>query len=251
MEENLFQNSFYKDTKRITHFHRSVYTQNGEDGIIDEIFKRIGITNPYFVEFGVHGIKNNSTFLLLKGWSGLWIGESEAGKKNIYKKFKRSLQDKNLTYHQERITKDNIESIFDLNAVPDKFDFLSIDLDGNDYWIWQAISRYSPRLVSIEYNSTFPPDISCVMSYNAEHNWDQTSYFGSSLKALEILGRKKGYELIGCDFTGCNAFFIRNDQNLALFESPFTAENHYEPPRYFLRKPCGHTQGMGDFELIA
>ncbi len=251
LKENLFQNTFYTDSKRITHFHKSIYSQNGEDGIINEIFNRIGVTNQYFVEFGVHGVKNNSTFLLLKGWKGLWVGDSASGKKSISKKFRKPLNDENLTFYPKRITKENIESIFQLNEVPEVFDFLSIDLDGNDYWIWNAISNFSPRVVCIEYNSTFPPDISCVMTYNPEHQWDHTSYYGASIKALEKLGRKKGYELIGCDFTGCNAFFIRNDQNLALFESPYTAENHYEPSRYHLRKSSGHKQGFGDFELLA
>jgi len=250
LKENLFQNQSYTKSKKITHFHKSIYTQNGEDGIVDEIFNRIGVTNKYFVEFGVHGIKNNSTFLLLKGWKGLWIGDDDSAKISTLTNFKNSINDKQLIYYKKWITKDNIESIFRTSEVPTEFDFLSIDLDGNDYWIWDSLSSFSPRLVCIEYNSTFPPDITCVMAYNPKHVWNQTSYFGSSLKAMEKLGRKKGYQLIGCDFTGCNAFFVRNDQKLELFEDPFTAENHYEPPRYFLRKSRGHKQGFGEFELL-
>ena len=250
MNRHLFNNNSYTASKKVTHFHRSIYTQNGEDGIIQEIFKRIGVTNKYFVEFGVHGTKNNSTYLLLKGWKGLWIGESDLGEVSIRKNFKPQISGQQLIFYKKRITKENIELIFNTNEVPPEFDFLSIDLDGNDYWIWEAISNYSPRLVCIEYNSTFPPDITCVMTYNPDHVWNQTSYFGASLKALEVLGGKKGYHLIGCDFAGCNAFFVREDQDLERFEQPFTAENHYEPPRYFLRKRSGHTQGFGEFELL-
>jgi hypothetical protein len=251
LQKNLFQNKVYSESKRITHHHRSVYTQNGEDGIIEEIFKRIGVTNKYFVEFGVHGVKNNSTLLLIKNWTGLWIGGSELSKQFISGKFK-SLQDSSkLTFVHRWITKGNIEKIFEENRVPKEFDFLSIDLDGNDYWIWDAIKNYSPRVVCVEYNATFPASLPWVMTYNEKHSWDQSSYFGASLKSLEILGKRKGYELIGCDFAGCNAFFIRNDQNLDLFERPFTSEHHYEPPRYYLKRPSGHKQGFGPFEQVS
>jgi hypothetical protein len=70
------------------------------------------------------------------------------------------------------------------------------------------------------------------------------------LKSLESLCKKKGYELVGCDFSGCNAFFVRNDQNLDLFEKPFTSEHHYEPPRYYLKRSSGHKQGFGPFERM-
>ena len=77
--DNLLNNPKYVSSKRITHFHQSVFSQNGEDGIIEEIFRRIDVTDKTFVEFGVHGLKNNSTFLLVKGWRGLWIGAAKPG----------------------------------------------------------------------------------------------------------------------------------------------------------------------------
>ncbi|MCU0343784.1 MAG: hypothetical protein MUF28_08185 [Ignavibacterium sp.] len=250
LNEQLYWNEKYIKSKRITHFHKSVFTQNGEDGIIEEIFNRIGVTNRYFVEFGVHGVKNNSTLLLIKNWTGLWIGGSELSKQFISDKFKFLLDKRKLTFSHRWITRENIEEILKETSVPKEFDFLSIDLDGNDYWIWDAIKNYSPRAVCIEYNATFPASLAWVMTYNGKHSWDQSSYFGASLKSLELLGRQKGYELIGCDFAGCNAFFIRNDQNLDLFERPFTAEHHYEPPRYYLKRPSGHKQGFGPFEQM-
>lgn len=246
----LFQNEIYLKSKKITHYYKGVFAQNGEDGVIQEIFNRIGIKNKTFVEFGAHGVKNNSTLLLIKGWKGLWIGGNSEGEKTIKTKFRQLIESKRLAFKREWITKDNIEEIFAKNEVPSEFDFLSIDLDGNDYWIWDAIVSYKPRVVCIEYNASFPPDVSWVMKYNPMHVWDQTNYFGASLKALEKLGKKKGYELIGCDFAGCNAFFARNDEDLSGFEEPFTAEHHYEPPRYFLRKPNGHPKNFGDFEIV-
>lgn len=247
LNDQLFEHPRYKNSNRVTHFHRSVYTQNGEDGIIGEIFNRLGTTNTFFVEFGVHGVKNNSTYLLVEGWSGLWIGGDATGAMTIKKNFRQSLKEGKLLFTSQWITRENIESILEQYSVPQAPDFLSIDLDGNDFWIWKAIQKFSPRVVCIEYNATFPPGTSWVMEYNPGHQWDETSYFGASLTALENLGREKGYVLVGCDFTGCNAFFVRQDQNLERFASPFTAENHYEPPRYFLSNFSGHQPGFGPF----
>jgi hypothetical protein len=246
--KNLYQNNAYTESKKITHYHRSIFTQNGEDGIIGEIFNRIGVTNKFFVEFGVHGVKNNSTFLLVNGWSGVWIGSGDVSRDAILSQFDFLLDKKKLKYVDEWITRANISDVLGQSEVPKEFDLLSIDIDGNDFWVWEAIASFSPRVVCIEYNATFPPSVSWVMSYNEKHIWNGSSYFGASLKSLENLGNRKGYHLVGCDFAGCNAFFVRKDQNLDLFERPFSAENHYEPPRYFLEIPSGHQQGFGRFD---
>lgn len=247
LQSGLFGSEKYINSKRITHFHRSVYTQNGEDGIIEEIFNRIGTTNKFFVEFGVHGVKNNSTYLLVKNWSGLWMGGSRCGYESILPKFREQIASKQLILKNTWVTKDNIEALLDESKVPESFDFLSIDLDGNDFWIWEAIRSFSPRVIAIEYNATFPPHIQWVMAYNEHHIWDQSSYFGASLKSLELLGESKGYKLVGCDFSGCNAFFVRSDQKLDSFEPSYSAEFHYEPARYFIKKPSGHVQNFGPF----
>ena len=125
---------------------------------------------------------------------------------------------------------------------------LSIDIDGNDYWVWKAIDSYSPRVVVIEHNSVFRSDVEWIMSYNPNNIWNGSSYFGASLKSLEKLGNQKGYRLVGCDFTGVNAFFVRNDLVGDKFFEPFTAENHYEPPRYFLQNVNGHRKDFGVFK---
>lgn len=247
LNTHCFLNQKYMGSKRITHFHRSVYSQNGEDGILAEIFSRIKTTNKVFVEFGAHGVKNNSTYLLIKNWSGFWIGGGKKAKAAVSKNFDDVLQKQQLVFKETWIDAENIEDIFDAMHVPTAFDFLSIDIDGNDYWVWKAIKKFSPRVVAIEYNATIPPSDVWIMNYNPHHVWNHTSYYGTSLKALEMLGKEKGYSLVGCDFSGCNAFFVRNDQNLSDFQEPFTAEFHYEPARYFLRLPHGHLQGFGPF----
>ena len=133
--------------------------------------------------------------------------------------------------------------------MPAEFDLLSIDIDGNDYWVWQAVTHYKPRVVVIEYNALYGPSAPWIMEYNAAHCWDGTScYHGASLKSLETLGAGKGYRLVGCDITGMNAFFVREDLVKNLFEEPFTSENHYETPKYYgLSRKSGNQRRFGKF----
>jgi hypothetical protein len=116
-------------------------------------------------------------------------------------------------------------------------DLLVIDVDGNDYFIWEAISsRYVPRVVVIEYNAGVGPHLRWFMPYNAEHRWEETSWHGASLAALASLGSRLGYDLIGCDSRGVNAFFVRTSE-----AAPFTSRRVSEqwvPPLFQL--PYGH-----------
>ena len=141
---------------------------------------------------------------------------------------------------------ENIESIFEEMKVPAEFDLLSIDIDGNDYWLWKAITRFKPRVVVIEYNSNYPPDVSWIMKYNPKHAWEGGSHFGASLLALEKLGASKGYSLVGCDFYGVNAFFVQREHE-SKFTGPFTAANHFEPPRFRLGTTQWTAPVLGEF----
>jgi len=181
-----------------TPLHEKV-SQNGEDGITLEIFNRIGTTNKYYVEFGTeNGNECNTRILREKfGWRGLLMDGSYENKK--------------INLNKEFITAENIEKLFEKYKVPKKFDLLSIDIDSNDYYVWESIKNYSPRVVIIEYNSKISPKKSESIIYNPKQTWDGTDYFGASLLALTKLGERKGYKLVCCDNVGCNAFFIRND----------------------------------------
>lgn len=241
LREQLFTNPKYTESRRLNKHEYQVFSQNGEDGIIAEIFNRIGTTNKYFIEFGVeNGLECNSLNLLYKGWNGLWIEGSEQDCKNINIRFKDLIEEDRLKVQNGFITAENIEAYFDKAGAPLAPDMLSIDIDYNDYHVWKAIDKYKPRVIAIEYNSVFRPDTHFVVKYNANRMWDRTSFFGASLLALEQLGIEKGYCLVGCVFTGSNAFFVRKDLVGDLFEAPFTAENHYEPNRDFLYYRAGH-----------
>jgi len=251
LDRNLFQNPKYQNPKKLNRYEFQVFSQNGEDGIIEEIFKRIGTANKFFVEFGAEdGFENNTLNLLVKGWSGLWLDGGKDHIQNIKTKFSDLIEKNRLKVLQAFVTRENIEALLKEGKVSKEFDFLGIDIDGNDYWVWKAVENYRPRVVIIEYNSLFRPDTKWVMKYNSEHSWNQTCYAGASLKSLELLGDKKGYKLVACDFLGVNAFFVREDLVKDKFLAPYTAENHYEPPRYHLSREVGHPRDFGDFESI-
>lgn len=170
---------------------RSVYSQGGQDGVLEAIFNQIGIKYP-LIEFGARdGVECSNT---------KYLGE----KFNI----PRVLIDGcSLSPEVSEIfvTEDNAESIFDNH----NFDYLSIDLDGNDYWIWNVIKN-TPSVISIEYNSKFHNDESLSIEYNPNHKWEGDDYYGASLLALKKLGEKKGYTLVYV-VDRFDAVFVRND----------------------------------------
>lgn len=193
----------YKEIQRkkrefdINYFEKKIYSQNGEDEILEFIFSIIGTTNKFFVEIGVgDGSECNTRYLLEKRWDGVMIDVDSPQSSFIKKEF---------------VTAENINELLGKYSVPVSFDLLSIDVDYNTYWIWEAIRGYCPNVVSIEYNSTIPYNESLVVKYDQMGRWDLTNYFGASLLALSKLGKSKGYTLVGCESKGINAFFIRNE----------------------------------------
>jgi len=233
---NILQQPRYSEPGRLNRFESKVFSQGGEDGIIKEIFRRIGLRGQgYFVEFGAaDGFENNTVLLLKTGWRGLWFEWSPMLVQKIKTCFDSELKTGMLTVCRAFITAETIESLFAKAGVPIDFDLLSIDIDRNDYHVWKSIRGYRPKTVVIEYNSTFPPGVDWVVAYDSAASFDNTSNFGASLTALENLGKEMGYSLVGCTLGGVNAFFVRNDLVGDRFAAPFTAQNHYEPPRYHL-----------------
>jgi hypothetical protein len=250
LQRHLHQNPRYASSKRLNRYEFKVFSQNGEDGIIEEIFNRIGATDKFFVEFGVgNGLENNTAYLLVKLWSGLWLEGDHASVEFIKSEFAREIASNRLRVQETFITAENIVGLFERHAVPTEFDLLSIDIDGNDYHVWKALAAYRPRVVVIEYNATFPAHLRWIKKYDAAWQWDGSIGFGASLKALEELGAELGYRLVGCNFAGANAFFVRKDLAGEAFHAPFTAEEHYEPHRPYIQYTAGHTRKMHEQAL--
>ena len=240
----------HADPKRLVRHGYKVYSQNDEDGIIAEIFRRIGATSRTFVEFGVEtGVECNTAKLLVEGWRGLWIESNAASAVAMRRAVAPFITDGKLVLRQSLVTAEHINALIGKAGFSGEIDLLSIDIDGNDYWVWKAIKAVEPRVVVIEYNATLRPPMALVVPYRADAKWDGSNHYGASLEALVRLAAAKNYRLVGCSIAGVNAFFVRADLCADRFLEPATAQEHYEPPRhYFYLLPSGHRSRPGPFE---
>jgi hypothetical protein len=230
--ERIRNNPRYISSKNLLPYGSKIYSQNDEDGILREIFKRIGTTNRTFIEIGVgNGLENNTLAFLFEGWKGLWIESSKKQSRKIIRGYSNTINRGHLKVIHSFATRENINML--ITSEDQEIDLLSIDIDGNDAHLFEAISSIKPRVVVIEYNAKFPPPIEFCLKYNASNIWRKDDCFGASLKYLERVFSEKGYSLVGCNITGANAFFIRNDLVVDKFESPYSAEKHFEPARYY------------------
>lgn len=160
------------------------YSQNGEDGVIDCLFRLVGVTNRFYVEFGSSaGDECNTRWLREQGWSGLLMDCDH--------------EDPRIPVHREFVTAENIVPLFVKYRVPRSFDLLSIDVDGNDYWLWKAVAEvYRPRVVVIEYNNQVPLDVSVTMPYDPMFRVFGQPNAGQSLLALQRVSERMGYTLV-------------------------------------------------------
>ncbi|MBF0323198.1 MAG: FkbM family methyltransferase, partial [Magnetococcales bacterium] len=225
----------YADPRRVERYGESFYSQNDEDGIIAEIFRRIGTTNCTFLEFGIdNGLECNTLLLTYKGWRGVWMDGNEQNIDFVRQKFKPLIDSGALRVQRQWITAETINDVITSLDLPREIDLLNIDIDGNDYHVFKSIDTLQPRVVIIEYNGKLPPPILAVQRYRAEARWDGSDYTGCSLASLTGLATRKGYQLVGCNITGSNAFFVRQDLCGDRFYTPATAEALFNPARYGL-----------------
>jgi hypothetical protein len=187
----------------------SFSSQNDEDGLVLAIFKRIGATNRKFVELGCGMNGGNSGFLASElGWHGLMVDARDDAIRKIVVRFTGHL----VTARHQRLTREDVNAFITESGFGGELDLLSIDIDGVDYWVWEALTACSPRLVALEYNWLFGAERAVTVPYSAEFDVNAVgnrSYHGASLAALVHLGRRKGYRLIASERV--NAFFLRND----------------------------------------
>lgn len=231
IQDRLKENAIRENPQSLHAFEHSVYSQNGEDGVIQEIFRRIKAPNQTFVEVGVgDGWENNTLFLHTLGWRGSWLDANPAFVSNIIDILPPHLAG-SLTHLVAMVTKENAAELLVTLDTPQEPDLMSLDLDQNTHHIWQALSEYRPRLIVIEYNADLPPSVDWEVNYDPDKSWDGSLNYGASLKALERRGHQFGYRLVHCEFSGVNAFFVRNDLAADHFDPVSTAEHHYEPYR--------------------
>ena len=200
----------------------NVYSYTYEDGIFLYIFSQIGMTNKKIVDIGAGTFRGSSgaNLIINHGFTGLLI---EGNHENV-----KLLQDYYSNHPETRydpptviealVTRENINQILEEHQYQGDVDLLCIDIDGMDYWIWQAIDVIQPRVVVIEYQDILGPELSWTVPYspdfNVQHyevNKTSNNYCGASLRAFAKLGQQKKYRLVGCNRGGWNAFFVKSD----------------------------------------
>jgi hypothetical protein len=221
-----------KDELRVHEF--KVYAQNGEDGLLLYLFSRIGVKNRTAVDIGCGGSSNTANLIINFGWSALEIDGSADNIRKTSEFYTDKLGNRKtdrVSFKQCWITKENVNSAISEGGIIGEIDLLSIDIDGNDYWVWEAIDVVNPRIVLIEYNASFGPERSLTVKYDPGfERWQKhpTGWgHGASLAALAKLSKRKGYILVGCDSNGVNAFFIRADLAENKFIELSPAEAYY------------------------
>ena len=209
------KNKNLKKIKNLSEVEFQVYSQWGEDGIIDWLINKFPEIPNSFLEIGTENYKESNTRFLLvnKNWDGFLIEADKAAVKNI--KSQRVFWKHNLRIENQFITKDNINTIIKKIEVPKKLGLLSLDVDGVDYWILSNLSVLEPSIIVCEYNSLFGQKKSITVPYKKnfirsdEHY--SNLYYGASIKAFIELMKKKNYFLIGTNSAGNNAFFIKKN----------------------------------------
>jgi inositol phosphorylceramide mannosyltransferase catalytic subunit len=196
-----------------------IFSQNGEDGVINSIFSEIGVKNKFFVEIGCEdGTECNTRYLSeQEGWQGIRIDAAhESESKFIFQHF---------------VQAETVCEILRLRGAPEDFDLLSVDIDYNNFHVLKEIlSHFKPRVVVVEYNSSLGPTKSLVVPYDPRGVWDRTNYFGASLLAFQELAVAFGYSIVFCDSSGVNAFMISIDE--IPINGKKEIEQIYVPPRY-------------------
>ena len=226
--------------KDLTAFELKVFSQNGEDGVICEILRRIGSPTRTFVEFGIgDGTEGNCVFLeSVLQWEGTFIEGDESAFAQLARRHAHSRRVNTVRALLEPAT---IEDTLLRAGVGHEPDVASIDVDGNDYYLWEALETIRPRLMVIEYNATFDPDGVQVQPYSATGE-ALGDGFGASLGALTELAVAKGYRLVHTDLAGVNAFFVRRE----LAGDRFLPEPEVprRPANYYLDNAPMHARGQ-------
>lgn len=199
----------------------SVFSQWGEDGIIEWLVDKISDIPQTFVEFGVENYHESNTRYLMqhRNWRGLVIDGSEHNIANI--------RQQNISWRYDLnavcafINRDNINELIKNSSFSGDIGILSVDIDGNDYWVWEAIDCVNPVIVVCEYNAVLGDTQRISIPYQADFVRNQAHhsnlYFGASLPALVSLAKVKGYRLVGSNLNGVNAFFVRDDKAAEVF----------------------------------
>lgn len=211
----LSQLNLVQQSKRLVDYEFKVFSQWGEDGIIQFLVSNLKIRNQTFIEFGVEDFfESNCRFLMMKNnWAGYVIDGSSKNidrLKSSYFYWKYNLQSK-----VSFITSENINSILDESGFQKDLGILSVDIDGVDYYVLNELERWMPSILIVEYNGIFGISRPVSVPYDANfyrgNKHYSNLYYGANLSAFLHIANRKGYALVGTNSVGSNAFFVRRD----------------------------------------
>jgi len=221
-----------KKIKKLNDIEFKIFSQFGDDGIIQYLINNLDIKTETFIEFGVEDyLESNTRYLLINNnWSGFVMDGDNSNIESIKKSYfywKHDLEARSVF-----ITKNNINSLLSIPSFSDEeIGLLHIDLDGNDFFIWREIT-IKPIIVIIEYNSVFGIERPISIPYS--DNFIRTKahfsnlYWGASLKSLYLLAKEKGYAFVGCNSAGNNAYFVRKDKINTIVKETTLREGYVE-----------------------
>lgn len=262
----------------ITRCGQQLFSQSDEDGVTLEILRRLDMlqndnNHPFrYAEIGVEtGVECNTLVLAALGWSGVWIDQvdmcyeipnpsrlthikARVNRDNVHDLLSRPTGDASNPFTESLILLD--QQIKDAGIEQDhpvNLDVLSIDVDGLDYHLCEALMqddpyrRIQPALLIVEYNADFPPPVQFVQDYDEDYGWDGSNYYGASLQSFSDMFERNDYSLVACNAaSGCNAFFVRTDlfNTRAFSDVPLDIRDIYVPPHYQLDVKFSHGRSV-------
>lgn len=211
---------------------RSVWSQHGEDGVLEALMEKIPTPGNFIVEFGAYdGVcMSNSRYLIAeRGWSALLIEADPRFFKKLDALYKEN--DRVVTV-KSFVTTENINALFAEAGVPKDFDILSIDIDSIDYYVWEALTEFTPKIVVVECNASIPPEREYVVPKEKAIEYSGTAREGASILSLYELGRRKGYHLLYAELSGANLFFVHEEYRRCFDVGDVQPAELYQPPQF-------------------
>jgi hypothetical protein len=222
-------------------FEHQTYSQNGEDGVIQEIFRRVGLSHGTFVEIGTgDGFENNTRLLLELGWKGVWVEGDETSCETARKNLAKFIDSGQLSIINSFVTPENVNRVLKDKHVSKDVDLLSLDIDMHTHHVWEKLEYLNAKFAVVEYNGFFPRSAHWKSKYVEGEAWDGTINMGASLEELTDIGSRKDFRLIGCELTGTNAFFASRVLAEKYFPDLEDTNNLHEPSRHFLLNDPEH-----------
>lgn len=221
-----------------------VFSQNGEDGILRFLLHRLGVVTGSFVEIGAERHEANCLLLALhQGWAGVFVDGDPQVAANLTELLRHTAD---VRVVNEMVDPATIDAAMERWGVPAEIDVLSIDVDGADYYVWEALRRVRARIVVVEYNAALDPDRALVQPPSAPA-WDGTVNFGCSVGALRRLADRKDYALVYLESSGTNAFFVARE-HLAELGPLSVVQNR--SPNYHLRADGRHPGSVDETRFV-